>query len=82
MRQNSSDNKNTIENLVKINNDLKSRLVDYENSAKLHTEDLKSYLKKNSQQTKVILDIEKLNKQLTGRTQLQRRTTQRFTFNE
>lgn len=48
VRKNNTETKGKFEELVKVNSELKNRLVDYENSAKLHQDDLKNLLKRNS----------------------------------
>lgn len=48
VRKNNHENKNKFEDLIKINNELKTRLIEYENTSKLHQDDLKNILKRNS----------------------------------
>ena len=48
VKRNNNDTKTKFEDLLKINNELKNRLVDYENTTKLHQDDLKNILKRNS----------------------------------
>lgn len=48
IRKTNSDTKYKFEDLVKINCELKQRLIEYENSSKLHQDDLKNILKRNS----------------------------------
>lgn len=48
VRRNNNETRSKFDELVKINGELKSRLVDYENGAKLHQDDLKNVLKRNS----------------------------------
>jgi len=48
VRRNNNETKTKFDDLVKINAELKTRLVDCENSAKLHQDDLKNVLRRNS----------------------------------
>lgn len=48
VRKNNNETKTKFEELVKINADLKTRLIDYENNTKLHQDDLKNVLKRNA----------------------------------
>lgn len=48
VRKNNTDTKNRFDELLKINTELKNRLVEYESSAKLHQDDIKNLLKRNS----------------------------------
>lgn len=48
VRKNNTETKGKFEELVRVNSELKNRLVDYENTAKLHQDDLKNLLKRNS----------------------------------
>jgi hypothetical protein len=61
-RKCNNDLKLKFEELVKINSDLKSRIVDNDNSLKLQTEEVKSMIKKNSTQSKLIEELEASNK--------------------
>ena len=54
VRKNNHDNKNKFEDLIKINDDLKTRLIEYENTTKLHQDDLKNILKRNSNLQKTL----------------------------
>ena len=48
MKKNTNENKNKFEELVKINNDLKTKIINLENTQKLHFDEMRSQLKKNS----------------------------------
>jgi chromosome segregation ATPase len=48
VRKNNNENKTKFEELIKINAELKNRLINYENNAKLHQDDLKNVLKRNA----------------------------------
>lgn len=48
VRKNNNETKTKFEELVKINAELKNRLVDYETGSKLHQDDLKNVLKRNA----------------------------------
>jgi len=64
LRKNNSDNKYKFEDLIKINSELKSKLIECENTLKLHTEDMKSILKKSAVQSKYVEELETKNKQI------------------
>lgn len=66
LRKNNQDNKYNFETLIKANNELKSKLIESENTLKLHTEDLKSLLKKHAFQQKYLEEVESKNKQLSA----------------
>jgi hypothetical protein len=64
LRRNLSENKIKFEELCKINQDLKTKLIENENVLKLHLEDLKSSLRKNASLQKQIEAFENDNKNM------------------
>jgi len=64
-KKNSTDNRNKFDELIKINSDLKAKFIESENTLRLHNEDIKSLLKKNSNQQKLLEDLENKNKILS-----------------
>jgi hypothetical protein len=47
IKRNNGDNKHRFEDLVKINKDLKERIISSENAIKVHLEEIRSQVKKN-----------------------------------
>ncbi len=64
MKKNSHDSKDKFEEIVKLNSEMKQKLLDYETNIRLHNEDVKSLLKKIAIQQKTIEDYEVKNKQV------------------
>lgn len=65
-RKNNHDNKYKFEDLVKINEDLKKKLIENDNVIKMHNEDIKSILKKGAGLQKYIEELETKLKQVSA----------------
>jgi hypothetical protein len=66
MRNNNHESKYKFEDLVKINEDLKKKLIENDNTMKIHNEDIKSILKKNAMQQRYIEELETKLKQIAA----------------
>jgi chromosome segregation ATPase len=66
VNKNNSDNKAKIEELSRINNDLKQKILHYENSVTHCSEEIKSLLRKNGTLNAKIEEVENKNKEITS----------------